>query len=48
MVSLLLLARQTSKLREQTQITNLMGRYEALNSASERYDQALMMIFEHP
>ncbi|GAA1654925.1 hypothetical protein [Actinoplanes couchii] len=47
-VSLLLLARQTAKLREQTEITNLMGRYEALNSASERYDQALMLLVQYP
>jgi hypothetical protein len=46
--SLLLLARQTAKLREQTEITNLMGRYEALSSASQRYDQALMLIFQYP
>lgn len=46
--SLLLLARQTAKLREQTEITNLMGRYEALSSASERYDHALMLIFQYP
>jgi hypothetical protein len=44
----LLLARQTGKLHQQTQIANLIGRYEALNAASERYDQGLAMIFEHP
>lgn len=47
-VSLLLLARQTGKLRQQTEITNLIGRYEALSAASQRYDQAITLIFAHP
>jgi hypothetical protein len=47
-VSVLILARQTRKLAQQTDISNLMGRYEALHGASERYDNALALIFEHP
>lgn len=47
-VSLLFLARQTGKLRQQTEITNLIGRYQALNAASERYDHAISLIITHP
>lgn len=47
-VSLLILASQTRKLRQQTEISNLMGRYEALHGANERYDRALELIFLHP
>jgi hypothetical protein len=47
-VSLFFVAVQTSKLKEQTDISNLIGRYETLNHASERYDAALGLLFQQP
>jgi len=39
---------QTNRLRKQVDIANLFGRYEALNHASERYDNGLTLIFQRP
>lgn len=39
---------QTKGLREQVKISNLVGRYETLNHASERYDVGLQLIFHWP
>jgi hypothetical protein len=47
-VTLFFLAIQTNKLQKQTDISNLIGRYETLNHSSERYDNALALMFERP
>jgi hypothetical protein len=39
---------QTSRLRKQVDIANLLSRYEALSHASERYDGGLTLIFQRP
>jgi hypothetical protein len=48
LITLAFLASQTRKLQRQIDLNNTFNRYEALNHSSERYDQALALLFQQP
>ncbi|GAA1658002.1 hypothetical protein ACFQY4_17415 [Catellatospora bangladeshensis] len=47
-ITLYFASQQTKRLRQQVDLANLFSRYEALNHASERYDNGLALIFQRP